>query len=377
MAATDKITRSDHAYPTIIYHLVRLKMAMGEVVEARKILNRVIAEDAPSMPISAQNQFLEKRAQLARGMNDFLKASQHKPVAFYRYGSIATVRELLEVEKESWDPKWSNHTREQHEEEAEKEFKDLLPWDDRFIFDARTVDILNWHFSVASLIEAARNPNLPDYLQRNLMLAGWTRAIVLRNDKAALEIAPDVLQLAPELGPEFGPYMKAETLKERRQSALYVLLKHAGLSPYLIEGLPEFPTNEELDYYLETSWWCPLDLTDYTDEGKEFPRAIPKPSFLSPVELETARRERVAMLALGDAKSYLGKQVLEWARTSPSDPRLPEALFIAVKANESYKYGCDSWNFDEVTRNKALSLLRKRFPLSPWTVKLKDEEDNN
>ena len=76
--------------------------------------------------------------------------------------------------------------------------------------------------------------------------------------------------------------------------------------------------------------------TEYKGD-EEVPRVVPKPSFLSAAQLETATRERRALVALGDAKGYLSKQVLDWARTSPNDKRIPEALFIAAQANDYYK----------------------------------------
>ena len=97
---------------------------------------------------------------------------------------------------------------------------------------------------------------------------------------------------------------------------------------------------------------------------------VPNPAFLTAAQLEAARREQKAMLDLCDAKSYVGKQVLEWARSSPDDPRLREALFIAAKANDQYKYGCDGWSHDEETRDSAEKILRERYPLSSWTAKL-------
>ena len=76
------------------------------------------------------------------------------------------------------------------------------------------------------------------------------------------------------------------------------------------------------------------------------------------------------MLEIPDAKSYLGKRVLEWAKNSPDDPRLPEALFIAVKANQVYKYGCSGWQNDEETLKELITILETRYPNSSWNAKL-------
>ena len=102
--------------------------------------------------------------------------------------------------------------------------------------------------------------------------------------------------------------------------------------------------------------------------SKEFPESGPDTNFLSPAQLETARRS-VGTGRGGDGKSYLGQQVVDWAKSSPSDPRLPEALFIATKANETYKYGCDGWDHDEETRKTAEKLLRERYPSKPMDHK--------
>ena len=101
-------------------------------------------------------------------------------------------------------------------------------------------------------------------------------------------------------------------------------------------------------------------------DGVEVPRVVPKPGFLSAAQLAAATRERGALIALGDVKDYLNKQVMDWARTSPSDERIPEALFIAALANEYYKYGCGNSDSDEATRESFKTMLRQRYPQSPW-----------
>jgi len=154
-----------------------------------------------------------------------------------------------------------------------------------------------------------------------------------------------------------------------------VLLKFPNLSPLLPSDLPEFKTSEDIDYVFEQAWWCEMPTTDIDVNGNEFAKVVPVPSFLTAEQVQTAQRERQALRAFTDGKSYLGKRVLEWANASPADPRLPEALFIAVKANEQYKYGCKGWDYDEATRNRAESILRGRYSHSPWAAKLDERRD--
>ncbi len=373
--AAEKIARDDPAYPTIAYHLIRLKIATGKPDEARKLLDEILSAPAELLPISAQNLFIEQRMSLAKDLNEFLKSTPRKPIAFYSENGLGSLLELREKDKQWWNEQYSDQTKEEYERRIDENYKDLLPWDDRMAFDPNTTDMFNWHFPLQRLVEAARNGELPDYLQRSLALAAWTRAILLNKDDVAVSIAPEVLRLAPEMSAVLKPYLKAQTPRQRHNAALYALLKFPSLSPYVQGGLPVFSTSEQLDYYFESAWWCPQEDTDYDDSGNEIAKVVPKPSFLTAAELETARRERVALQALADGKSFLGKQVLEWARTAPLDPRIPEALFIAVKANEQYKYGCDSWAYDEKTKHAAEAMLRRRYAQSAWAAKLHEDDD--
>ena len=154
--------------------------------------------------------------------------------------------------------------------------------------------------------------------------------------------------------------------------ALFILLKFPSLSPYVATGLPSFDTTEDIDYYFEGSWWCKLATTDYNDKGEEVAKDVRRPDFLNAKQLETAETERKRLDDMGDGKSYLGKAVLQWARTSPHDPRIPESLFIAFKANESYKYGCGGWDHDEDLQRQVADLLIKHYPESAWTEKLRE-----
>ncbi|HXM35975.1 MAG TPA: hypothetical protein VN920_12355, partial [Pyrinomonadaceae bacterium] len=378
ISQAEKTQRESPAFPTIAYHLVRLKMASGKIAEARKLLDDIISWQSDSLPISAQNQFLEQRMQLAAHLGEFLKFAQRKPAAFYEYGRFGKMSDLFEIGRRQWDADSFAESKEEYEKQIEDRYKELLPWDQRFVFDEQSVDVFNWHFPLEALASAARNPALPDYLQRRLVLACWTRAILLKNDDVAERISPDVIKVAPEMSSVFNFYLNARTSREKEHAALYVLLKFPGLSALVAGGLPDFGTAEASDYYFETSWWCtPSDTAYDLHESKEVPKIVTKPGFLLPEQLQAAHHERSMLIAIGGGKSYLGKQVLRWAAERPEDPFVPEALFIAVKANESYKYGCDGWESDDVTRQQAEAILRTSYPRSPWTEKLTALENKN
>src|ERR1051325_9041850 len=376
MRAAEKITRDEPSFATVAYHLVRLKIALGNEVAARKLLDDIISWQADVFPRSTQNQFLEQRMRLAENLGVFLKSAQRKPAAFYKYGSPGRISDLVESDKRRWNPEYMQQSREAYEQEVDREYADMLPWDDRFTFDEATVEILNQHFPLQLLAKTAHDPALPDYLQDRLALAVWTRAILLNNEEVALKIAPDVVKAAPKMSDLFDAYLKARNTKERRQAALFVLLKFPDLSPFLSSVIPEFETSEGLEYFFDTSWWCAPRDTEYNEQGNEVPKIVPRLSFLTAAQLEVARREYWALVGIGDAKVYLGEQVLAWAKASPGDANVPEALFIAARANQAYKNGCSGWEHDEAVKKEAEKILKRRSPASPWIAKLRDDEKN-
>jgi len=370
--AGEKIQRDEPAFASVAYNLIRLKTAAGYTAEARKLADEIISWQAGVLPLSAQNQFLEQRLQLALNVTEYLKYAQRKPIVFYEYGSLGSINQLLAISKTMWYEGYGQ-TKEEYEREAEAVFKELLPWEDRMIFSEGTIEVLNWHFPTSTLLEMTRSPALPDYLRRELILTVWTRAFILGNDSIAQRISPEVPKVAPELLPLFSNYLDARTKDERERAGIFVLLKFQFLSPFLKDGVPTSSSTEQSNYYLESAWWCGPSLTQYNGEGGEQPRVVPKPGFLSPPQVEAARQERAKFSEVGDAKAYLGRRVLAWAKASPDDKRVPEALFISVKANESYKYGCGGWESDEETKNKAEVLLREHYPSSAWTAKLEEK----
>lgn len=376
MRAAEKVTRDEPSFATVAYHLVRLKTALGNEVAARKLLDDIISWQADVFPRSTQNQFLEQRMGLAENLSVFLKSAQRKPAAFYDYGSPGTMSDLVERQKHAWNPEYSQLSREEYEREVEQAYEDLLAWDNRVTFDEATVDVLNQHFPLQLLAKLVRDPDLPDYLQGRLALAVWTRAVLLENDEVAMKIAPDVLKAAPKMGAVFEAYLKARSRKARHEAALYVLLKFPDLSPFVGSIIPEFKSSEDLEYFFDTSWWCSPSATEYNEAGVEVPKVVPKPSFLTAAQLDVARREYRELVEVGDGKSYLGEEVVAWAKASPADPRIPEALFIAGRANQSYKNGCSGWEHDDAVQQEAEKILKQHYASSPWAAKLRDAEKN-
>jgi hypothetical protein len=373
MQAAERTGPDAAAFPTLAFHLVRLKTAAGQRKEALQLLD-VVSTKLDLLPASAQNEFQAQRLVLARDLAQFLKYASRKPVGFYDGGWFLTIRDLVDARKTYWSEyEGQTESKEEYEARIEREYKEMLG-DDLRLFDGQSNDIINRHFSLTALGEAVRHPQTSNYLRRRLSLLLLTRAVLLSSHELVGQVAPEVIKLAPEIEPLVNDYLEAKTTLDREHAALFLLLKSPGLTPFITDDLQQVSLTHS-DYHLESAWWCPPEETEYNRAGEEVPKKVAAPAFLDPQQLAEARQEFEKLAAMTDAKSYLGKKVLEWARSSPDDPRIPEALFIAFAANQSYKYGCSGWSNDEETRNEAASLLRQRYPDSPWTAKLPPPEN--
>ena len=86
-----------------------------------------------------------------------------------------------------------------------------------------------------------------------------------------------------------------------------------------------------------------------------------EPDFVGDQRAE-AQREWTKLKQSGAAADYLGKIVLEYARSNPGDIRVPEALHTIVRTGH---YGCSDVDTWKVSRD-AFRLLHSRYPNNEW-----------
>ncbi len=358
--AANKIPFSSPAYPTIVYHRSRLLIELNKTDEARKLLDDVLSS-ALEMPVSSRNQFLELRLQLAVTMDEFLTFAQRRPFGFDFDGAGKTVEQIIADRKSWYNPEYDKQTKEEYDAEIEKQFGEERLWQDRLMFDDKTIEIINEHFSTEVLIEVSRSKALPDYLQKRFVLSAFVRALLLNDYATAEKLAPDVIKFEPESEPQITQFLASKP-NGKQHAALFLILKNESLSPYVPGGLG----SSQEQYSYASRWWCaPYD--EYYDEttGASVPRtAIRKPVFLSAAQSKKAHDEMKSLKEIGDAPKYLGDKVLEWAKLFPRDKRIPESLFIVYESNEWDKYGCGGV---QELRKAAADILQTKYPNSEFT----------
>lgn len=366
--AAARLSRSAAAYPTVAYHAARLYLAQGKQTEAVKILDEVL-NSSQDLPISSRNQFLELRLKTAETLDDFLKYSLRKPFTFDFDGKSGSIDDFIAEQKSYYDPKYAEQTREEYEREVEEQFKNERLWQDRLMFDSGTLESFNQHFPLAVLLDAQKSPALPDYLREHFAVVIWTKAIILEDSATARKIEPELLKYKPELKTAINQINTAKTPVERQNAVIYLILKNPILSPFVESSLEK--SDNETDAFDTNDWWCAPYDSEYEEDGGETTAKVPeKPKFLTAAQSEAAQAERKKIKDLGDAPKFLGEKVLEWARRSPTDKRIPESLYIIYEANGWKKYSCGN---NEELREAAANLLKKRYPNSEWTQKIATE----
>lgn len=348
LAAAAGLRSDSPAFLAAAYHSVRLSLEAGRTEQARQRLDELLALKATA-PVSARNQLLEMRTRLARNAEEFFHFAQRAP-AMVSFNEDGQETPILESELSGTDGK-------------------LKPYlSGRVAFAEDSVNVINDAFPISLLKDSAMATAIPAHLRRQLAIAAWTRAVLLGQDDVAQTLAPVLHTLVPEMKAQLDVYTAAKDAAERKDAALYLLLKFPGMRPYVEEGLARLTALQEIDDYRD-NWWRRFNGEEESEDPAPATTVInpSSPGFLTPAERSAFAAEKRKLEALQCGSNELCLRAVDWARRSPGDPRLPEALHLAVK---STRFGCR----DKQTRQYsklAYDTLHKQYPNSPWAKQTK------
>jgi len=342
--AAAKIPASSPAFPSVSFQSIRLDIAAGRPVDARIKLDTLLQKHRATFNASAVNLLLHQRLMVSSNLEDFLTYAQRVPAGF------------------SWDEDGTEIPVE-----ADELGSDSERIKGKVLFDSDAGEILNRRLPVALLAEAAANKNLPENLRRDLTQATWLRAVMLGNHAIATALAPSLKLLVPEMTPLLNQYTGVPDPAGKKFSAIYAWLKFPGLEPVIDVGSGRGTPLNEQDSYRD-NWWCAAALAEPQanagDAKNSGPFAgKPSPNFLTAAQRATAEKEYAVLASFGAAPNYLCRQVIEWATSHPTDPRVPEALHLAVKAT---RYSCTDKQTGKWSK-AAYDFLHQHYPGNTWT----------
>lgn len=338
-AAARKIPAGSPAYATAAYHDIRILTARGERDEARKWADEALKAN---LGVSAHNAFSAERLALARNLPEFLRYAPRKPVA-------ATV----------WTP----------DEEMESQWRKV---DSGPTFDWDAATAFNSKLPLRYWPEAAGAEALPRRLRGEIAQAGWVRAVLLDRPEQARELAGLAAGLVPELAESLRGYQAEQAPDAARFDAAYTMLRNPGLAPTVRTGFGRLTKVDQKDE-LRDNWW----LLQQAQAGRWYwagnlddseRRDAPALEFLSSARRAEGERESQALETnAAIAPDYLCAQTISWARGHRDDPRLPEALYLCVRATHFGMTGpaTSAWS------RRAFQMLHARYPKSDWAEKTK------
>lgn len=260
-------------------------------------------------------------------------------------------------------------------------------------FSPAAATLLNTRVPANVFARVAQWRTFPANLHQRIAPSAWARAALLDQPGLARQVAQAAGEAEPALRPYLQEYSQAQTPEERQFAAVFAILHFPGLRPYVDGPIPRLTPFQEIDS-LRENWWCGDmggDVVEinfekcWREDGKgplAF-QAVPAagttpahwepvptgpsltsagfPAFLSAAEKQRAATEWRELYALGTASRYLPRVVIDWGKKHPNDPRVPEALYLAIRA---MRYGSSN----ELS-HEAFLLLHQNYPKSEWARK--------
>ncbi len=340
-----------HGFASAQFHAIRLLMDSGQITEARTHLDELLKTNRSQFDPSSLNLLISERMMVASDLSDFLNRAPRIPAAL----------------------SWNDDGREVPAESSDltEENKVVIG---RPFFDFDATKVLNTQIPLSLWKEAASSRTLPTHLRRDVAQAAWMRAVLVGDNKTADELVPALKAVAPDLTSALDDFLKTTEPDAKRFSALYTWLKNPGLEPVVDQGAGRESPLSKQDIYRD-NWWCtgttvapPEATPPDTEERKSFTSSsIHGPYFLTDAQRAAGQKEWAALSSLGAMPDYLCKQVIQFANSNATDPRVPEALHLAIN---STRYGCTGKDTGRWSK-AAFDLLHRRYANTPWAKKTK------
>ena len=344
LSAAREVNASAPGFLSISYEAARVQALCGDKDGAVKEIAKLRADASAKQLISAVNLLMDLRGRLPMNMPEFVDNAVRKPAALAVFG------EYLE---------------EQFTPPANGE-KKTLP---AFVFGFENARFVNERMSLNKLVDICLTQKLPKQLQADADQAAWTRALLLDDGVARAKVAAGLERDYPDLA-SLIKVTEQGSESDQKFAAVCLILKNPGMRPYIRGGALRVEQLGKLDTYGD-NWWdkSPPDQEVIYQEKGDIVRSKLKtedyPQVLSADQQATGAVEKKKLQALGSAPTYLCKVAAEYASKHLSDPRVPEALSLAVRASH---YGSKESQTTAFSK-KCFQILHTNFPQSPFTKK--------
>jgi hypothetical protein len=361
IAASRAIEANSPAHYTLAWHRLRLLIGENNQDEARAELDQIL--DGRPLPEGVENLMRYHAMKLARDLDEFLRFAPRRGEFVMYLPDPRTKLDATALPLKSTS--------------LPGEFGATLKWRAELFqpnpryFDEDATAVMSRFMPLPMLARIARSDRLPSNMQRDVALAVWTRAVLLEDADIANAVAPIVTRYFPQYGAGWKAYQGATTSEHKKLESALLLLRLPAASPWLASGLGYPYMRDRIGLY-GPRWWShdDSDAQQAPDEQDNatlcddcaLPLQLAAPAFITRQDRDRARNDVARLRQLPGAPAYLGAIILSWANAQTRDPRVPEALYLVVRAT---RYG----EKDSETSKAAYTLLHDRYRRNPWTSK--------
>ncbi|MBA3857882.1 MAG: hypothetical protein C0507_13340 [Cyanobacteria bacterium PR.3.49] len=357
--AATNVASNSPAYATCRFYLADFLLTKTDRHAVKKALMTIWS--MKTLPPSTRNLFSMQMAAACYTPGDYLKYSVLNPP------------EVLQSTTALVSPKFAQLA-------SADNFQTETP-----TFDLNVAQDLSRNAPLSTWMSFAQSQNLPAKFKPAYLRAAWTRAQLLQQSDDAADIADEVGATNPKLSAALAKIKNAPAGPAKQFAIAAAILKNYGMSPYLQGGAERhgLPITE-FDYY-NNNYWVPFGAkkeddsnSDYysynstvgfcgSDSIKDMINTYSKfgvSSRLSDAEKRAAAAER-ALLLKNHPSRFLGQAVLDWQKTHPGDPDVPELLYRIVKLPK----WTDVTPVGSEFSKKAYLVLHQKYPANSWTKK--------
>ena|GEM_PF-1150681 len=372
-----QVSPQSPAYLSVRFCLVDALLKANRNDEARTELTRILQRK--DLSPSNRNLFLTQKLSTSKNFSDYMKNA---------------------VQCMLIDAPYTN-TTQMPENWYKFENQDAYVKGKSTIANDLVAEDMNINLPQSKWVALAKDPSLPQPLRSKFIRVAWLRSKLLEQNNPEL----DKLMAGnfPQLAGAIETYKSTGEERAKRFALACIVLNNYGMSPYIGGGIERHgELLNELDYY-HTNFWMPYEPNekagttkseppscDRLGEGNAFlgaPQIIDclvrysKPvlnNILSSAEQREAASER-KILNKNHPSRFFGEAVLDWARTHPTDARLPHMLYVVVKlprwAGDELPYDNNENRFfkkelpvSSKYSRMAYLLLHEKYPHNKWTT---------
>lgn len=350
LKAASQVPNSSTGYLTARYYALRLMIGSGQSEVARNEIDRLLKLNQPDLPLGSHNLLNEERLKLTTSLEDLVEHAAETPVP-------------SEVDFNTGE-----------DVPAESTVKPGQP-----LFNRYAAEILVKRLPLDLLIQAAASPTLPKHLRREVARTAWVRSVLIDDLISAEKLQPVLQDLDPALWRAMESFRSATSDADKHFGSVFIILSNPGMKPSVRESSLRTATLGELDEYRD-NWWC-TDMGVGANWGQSYEPYnkdvnlkfvdrdpdFPFPAWLTQAQRDAAKAEWSKLSQVGTAPNYLAEQVMMYAKQHSNDPRVPQALHLAVRSTRS---GCTNIETSRFSK-AAFDFLHEHYPDNEWAAKTK------